>query len=94
MQNELLQLTTIAVVIAPITAAIVQGIKTTGGISDKLNIVVALLVGIVLSGLWALTFNHIDQMSPYLMAGGLSGLSACGLYDLIPTKDKKTEDNQ
>ena len=91
MQNELLQLTTIAVVIAPITATIVQGIKTTGGISDKLNIVVALLVGIVLAGLWALTFDHVGQMSAYLMAGGLSGLSACGLYDLVPKKEQKDE---
>lgn len=82
MENELLQLTVIATIIAPITAALVQGIKTASGISNKLNIVVSLLVGIVLAGLWALTFGHTDQIGPYLMAGLLSGLSASGLYDL------------
>lgn len=87
MENELLQLTVIATIIAPITAALVQGIKTASGISDKLNIVVSLLIGIVLAGLWALTFGHTDQIGPYLMAGLLSGLSASGLYDLA----KKTE---
>ncbi|WP_179395065.1 holin [Lacticaseibacillus absianus] len=86
MENELLQLTVIAAIIAPITAALVQGIKTASGISDKLNIVVSLLVGIALAGLWSLTFGHIDQIGPYLMAGMLSGLSASGLYDLTKQK--------
>ena len=81
MENELLQLTTIAVVLAPITAAIVQGIKKSG-ITGNLVIGISVLVGIVLAGLWALTFGHVDQIGPYLMAGLLSGLSASGLYDL------------
>ncbi|MFD1440794.1 holin [Lacticaseibacillus hegangensis] len=87
MENELLQLTTIAIVLAPITAALVQGIKSATGLDAKKNTLVSLLIGIVLAGLWALTFGHVDQIGPYLMAGLLSGLSASGLYDLA----KKTE---
>lgn len=87
MENELLQLTVIAVVLAPITAALVQAIKTATGLDAKKNTLVSLLIGIVLAGLWALTFGHVDQIGPYLMAGLLSGLSASGLYDLT----KKTE---
>lgn len=87
MENELLQLTTIAIVLAPITAALVQGIKSATGLDAKKNTLVSLLIGIVLAGLWALTFGHTDQIGPYLMAGLLSGLSASGLYDLT----KKTE---
>lgn len=87
MENELLQLTTIAIVLAPITAALVQGIKSATGLDAKKNTLVSLLIGIVLAGLWALTFGHVDQIGPYLMAGLLSGLSASGLYDLT----KKTE---
>lgn len=82
MENELLQLTVIAVVLAPITAAIVQGIKSATGLDAKKNTLVSLLIGIVLAGSWALIFGHIDQIGPYLMAGLLSGLSASGLYDL------------
>lgn len=82
MENELLQLTVIAVVLAPITAAIVQAIKSATGLDAKKNTLVSLLIGIVLAGLWALTFGHVDQIGPYLMAGLLSGLSASGLYDL------------
>lgn len=82
MENELLQLTVIAVVLAPITAALVQAIKVAMGLDAKKNTLVSLLIGIVLAGLWALTFDHVDQIGPYLMAGLLSGLSASGLYDL------------
>lgn len=82
MENELLQLTVIAVVLAPITAALVQAIKSATGLDAKKNTLVSLLIGIVLAGLWALTFGHTDQIGPYLMAGLLSGLSASGLYDL------------
>ncbi|WP_270235246.1 holin [Lacticaseibacillus suilingensis] len=82
MENELLQLTVIAVVLAPITAALVQAIKSATGLDAKKNTLVSLLIGIVLAGLWALTFGHVDQIGPYLMAGLLSGLSASGLYDL------------
>lgn len=82
MENELLQLTVIAVVLAPITAAIVQAIKAATGLDAKKNTLVSLLIGIALAGLWALTFGHTDQIGPYLMAGLLSGLSASGLYDL------------
>lgn len=81
MENELLQLTTIAVILAPFTGAIMQGIKKSG-ITGKWVIGISVLVGIVLAGLWALTFGHTDQIGPYLMAGLLSGLSASGLYDL------------
>ncbi|KRM54636.1 holin [Lacticaseibacillus sharpeae] len=87
MQNELMQLIIIAVVIAPITTAVVQGIKQAAGISDKICILVAILVGIILAGLWALTFGHVDQIGPYLMAGLLSGLSASGLYDITKKGD-------
>lgn len=82
MENELLQLTVIAVVLAPITAALVQGIKSAAGLDAKKNTLVSLFIGVVLAGLWALTFGHVDQIGPYLMAGLLSGLSASGLYDL------------
>lgn len=88
MENELLQLTTIAVVLAPITAALVQAIKAATGLDAKKNTLVSLLIGIVLAGLWALTFGHVDQIGPYLMAGLLSGLSASGLYDLAKKEAK------
>lgn len=88
MENELLQLTVIAVVLAPITAAIVQAIKTATGLDAKKNTLVSLLIGVVLAGLWALTFCHTDQIGPYLMAGLLSGLSASGLYDLTKKEAK------
>ena len=87
MENELLQLTVIAVVLSPITAALVQATKTATGLNAKLNTVASLIIGVALAGLWSLTFGHIDQIGPYLMAGLLSGLSASGLYDLT----KKTE---
>lgn len=88
MESELMQLTTIAVVLAPVTTAAMQLVKQAGIISGRWINLAALLLGIILAVIWALAFGHIDQLGPYLLAGMLSGLSASGVYEVFkPRKE-------
>lgn len=87
MNNELMQLMTIAIVIAPITSAIMQGVKQASFINGKFTVLVAIIVAILLSVLWALTFSHQTELPLYALSGVLSGLSSSKLYDLVKTED-------
>lgn len=78
--NELTTLVTVATIIAPITTALMQAIKAF--VSSKYTPIVAILLSIVLSVLWALVFGHINVAPIYAFSGLLSGLASCGLYSL------------
>lgn len=80
MMNELTTLVTVATVIAPITTALMQAIKPF--INSKYTPLLAILLSIVLSVLWALVFGHINLAPIYAFSGILSGLASTGLYSL------------
>jgi len=83
-------------VISVLTLAVVQLVKTSTAIPNKLMPLVSTLIG-VLVGAVALFIPEITgqlSVGGHLLAGAISGLSASGLYDLAAkTKDGFTDSN-
>ena len=76
-----------ATVISPIILALVELVKSAVNIPKKFIPLTALVLGIWV-GLIAQPFTELDLFLR-LWAGGLAGLSATGLFQLIPTKKGK-----
>lgn len=79
-----------AAVLSVITVAVVQLVKTSTTIPNKVMPLVALAIGLVV-GVVALFIPEITgdlSVGGHLLAGALSGLSASGLFDLA-TKTKQ-----
>lgn len=73
------EILTMATIIAPVTSAFVQAIKTTGKIHKKYLPLVSILVGI---GLGASATFLSTELVIRIWAGGISGLAATGLFEL------------
>ncbi|EZH67876.1 hypothetical protein DH09_08095 [Bacillaceae bacterium JMAK1] len=78
----------LASIIAPVTAGIVQGVKQFQ-VSKRILPAIALIVGLLL-GFAAAPFTDLALLER-LWAGGISGLTAVGLFELAKhvTPDKK-----
>jgi len=79
-------------VLAVLTVALVQLVKKTTTIPENLMPLVALIIGLLV-GVIALFVPEITSdlsVGGHILAGGISGLSASGLYDLA-TKTTKTK---
>ena len=79
-----------AAVLSVITVAVVQLIKTSTTIPNKMMPLISLAVGLVVGGV-ALFIPEITgdlSVGGHLLAGAISGLSASGLFDLA-TKTKQ-----
>lgn len=70
-----------ATILAPITLALVQLLKKTFNIKNNLLSLIALAVGLFV-GFAASPFTELDLVFR-LWAGGLAGLSATGLFELV-----------
>lgn len=71
-------------VISVLTVALVQLIKKTTTVPDKLMPLVSLVIGLLVGAI-ALVVPEITadlSVGGHLLAGGISGLSASGLYDM------------
>lgn len=71
-------------VISVLTVALVQLIKKTTTVPDKLMPLVSLVIGLLVGAI-ALVVPEITadlSVGGHLLAGGISGLSASGLYDI------------
>lgn len=83
-------------VISVLTLALVQLVKTTTSVPNKLMPLISTLIG-VLVGAVALFIPEITgelSVGGHLLAGAISGLSASGLYDLAAkTKNGFTDTN-
>ncbi|MBM7634094.1 holin [Geomicrobium sediminis] len=75
----MIDILTLASIIAPVTAGIVQGAKQFQ-ISNRLLPTVALIVGLLL-GLVAFPITDLEVVER-LWSGGISGLAAVGLFEL------------
>ena len=79
-----------AAVLSVITVAVVQLIKTSTAIPNKMMTLISLAVGLAVGGV-ALFIPEITgdlSVGGHLLAGAISGLSASGLFDLA-TKTKQ-----
>ncbi len=77
-------------IISVLTVALVQLIKKTTTIADKLMPLVSFFIGLLV-GAVALVIPEITadlSVGGHLLAGAISGLSASGIYDLA-TKTKQ-----
>lgn len=82
MENEqMLEVLIFATVLAPIILAVVQLLKKSFVIKNSLISLIALAVGLFI-GFAASPFTDLDLVLR-LWAGGLAGLSATGLFELI-----------
>lgn len=82
MENEIEQLMVIAIAVAPIITGLLQMIKKTELVQGKMIPVIGVLVGVLVTALYALAFKHSDEILVYILAGLMSGLSSNGFYQL------------
>lgn len=79
-----------ATVLAPIILALVELIKRTVNVKNNLIPLTALVVGLII-GVIAIPFTDLDIVYR-LWAGGLSGLSAVGLFELGAKNEGSSKD--
>lgn len=79
-----------ATVLAPIILALVQLIKKTVNLKNNLVSLIAFAVGLFV-GAAAAPFTDLDIVLR-LWAGGLAGLSATGLFELMDNQDGTTKE--
>lgn len=91
MEDELQQLTLIAVVLGPIVSGLTQLLKQIIPAKDKLAPMLPLLIGVVIGLSWAWAFSY--SYAIYALAGILSGLQAAGYYTLIKKPANKEVTN-
>ena len=78
------EMITFATILAPIVAAIIQGVKNAAPISKNYVPLIAVVVGLIL-GFVAAPLTDID-VQLRLWGGGLAGLASTGLYELAFNK--------
>lgn len=81
-----------ATILAPIILALVQLVKKTVNIKNNLISPIAFVVGLFV-GFAASPFTDLDLVLR-LWAGGLAGLSATGLYELMDNQDGHSKESK
>ncbi|PSL42118.1 A118-like holin Hol118 [Planomicrobium soli] len=76
-----------ASILVPIITALVEMIKKTVDLRVNFISVLAFLVGLII-GLAAFPFTDLDSINR-LWAGGLAGLAATGLYEVVKQRENK-----
>lgn len=82
----------LATVIAPIVLALIEVVKKAVVVKVNFLPLIALVIG-VLVGAAAYPFTDLDLVLR-LWAGGLSGLSATGLFELVKHRDGQTKEGK
>ena len=81
-----------AAVLAPIITALVEMIKKAVNMPINFIPVLALLVGLLI-GFAAQPFTDLDYVNR-LWAGGLAGLAATGLFELVKQREGQTKEEE
>lgn len=81
-----------AAVLAPIITALVEMIKKAVDMPINFVPVLALLVGLLI-GFAAQPFTDLDYVNR-LWAGGLAGLAATGLFELVKQREGQTKQGE
>ncbi|MGJ9383252.1 holin [Salipaludibacillus sp. CF4.18] len=86
------QILILATVIAPIATGLVQAVKKSINIKKEYMPMIAVVIGLALG---AASFPFADiGLAERLWAGGVSGLSSVGLFELGKKKKIEVEDNE
>lgn len=81
-----------AAILTPIITALVEMIKKATNIPINFIPVLALLVGLLI-GFAAQPFTELDYVNR-LWAGGLAGLAATGLFELVKQREGQTKEGE
>lgn len=81
-----------ATILAPIITALVEMIKKAVNIPINFVPVLALVVGLLI-GFAAQPFTDLDYVNR-LWAGGLAGLAATGLFELVKQREGQTKEGE
>lgn len=81
-----------ATILAPIITALVEMIKKAVNIPINFLPVLALVVGLLI-GFAAQPFTDLDYVNR-LWAGGLAGLAATGLFELVKQREGQTKEGE
>jgi len=81
-----------AAILAPIITALIEMIKKVSKIPINFIPVLALLVGLLI-GFVAQPFTDLDYVNR-LWAGGLAGLAATGLFELVKQRDGQKKEGE
>lgn len=77
-------------ILAPIITALVEMVKKAINVPVNFLPVIALLIGLLI-GFAAQPFTDLDYVNR-LWAGGLAGLAATGLFELVKQRDGQTKE--
>lgn len=87
--DGMINVMTLATVLAPIILAVIEVIKRTVAFKKNVVPLISLLVGIIV-GIAAVPFTELDII--YRMwAGAFAGLSATGLFELVANRSGYTK---
>lgn len=85
----MMQIMVLATIIAPVTTGLIEVFKQAFNIKKNYIPLLGILIGLVI-GFLAAPISEID-LYLRLWAGGLSGLSASGLYELTTKREGTTK---
>ncbi len=85
------QVLTFASILAVIVTALTQGVKMSINLPKNIVPLVGVLIGLIL-GAVAYPFTDLELVTR-LWAGGIAGLSATGLYELVTKRTGTTKEN-
>jgi hypothetical protein len=92
MENTMTQLLIIALAILPFATGLTQGVKIVfPKLDSRFYPVISIVVGVAVGALASLITKDYT-ITNLMIAGGIAGMSACGLYDIVITK-KTTDTN-
>lgn len=79
-----------ATILTPIVSALVEVVKKAVNVPNTLIPLIALLIGVLL-GFVSTPFTDFDHVLR-LWAGGLAGLAATGLFELVKQRDGESKE--
>lgn len=82
MEEQLRNLLILATALTPLVTGLVELMKRYTPAEGKLLPILGIVVGIVLGGLWAVSFEPVNIIA-YLWAGGIAGMASVGLYKIV-----------
>lgn len=93
MNDQMLKLLAVATVLAPVVSGIVQIMKKYTIAEGKLLPVLGVFCGIVIGGLWGVSFAP-NEVIAYLWSGLIAGLASVGVFELAKGPETVDKDDQ
>lgn len=90
MSSAITQLLVAAIALVPFCTGLTQGVKIVfPNLASRFYPVIAIVIGVLL-GAGAQFLTDDFSLAQLIIAGGIAGMSSCGLYDIVTTKTTTT----